>query len=64
MSVISESEEWLEWFSSNKARVDITSAAAAGTGLCMMGLVLLKVSMLDRVDPLDLSAWCILCFSQ
>lgn len=55
MSVLNELEEWLEWFSSNKARVDMTSAAAAGAGLCMTGLVLLKVSMLDRVDPLDLN---------
>jgi hypothetical protein len=56
MSVIRELEEWLEWFSSNKARVDMTSAAAAGAGLCMTGLVLLKASMLDRVDPLEVSA--------
>ena len=45
----------LQWFSRNRARVDMTSAAAAGAGLCMTGLVLLKVSMLDRVDPLDFS---------
>jgi hypothetical protein len=33
----------------------MTSAAAAGAGLCMTGLVLLKASMLDRVDPFDFS---------
>ena len=54
MSVINDFEDWLEWFSSNTVRVDMTSAAAAGAGLCMTGLVLLKASMLDRVDPLDL----------
>ena len=48
-------EQWLEWFSRNKARVDITSATAAGAGLCMMGIVLLKVSILDRVDPVHWS---------
>jgi len=55
MSVINELEDWLEWFSSNTARVDITSAVAAGAGLCLTGLVLLKTSMLDRVDPLELT---------
>ena len=53
MSVFIELEEWLEWFSRNRARVDMTMAAAAGVGLCMMGLVLLKFSTLDRVNPLD-----------
>ena len=55
MSVNNELEEWLEWFSSNRARVDLTSAAAAGACLCITGLVLLKASMLDRVDPLNFS---------
>ncbi|HKY42393.1 MAG TPA: hypothetical protein VJM50_04825 [Pyrinomonadaceae bacterium] len=54
MSVFIELEEWLEWFSGNRARVDMTMAAAAGAGLCLTGLVLLKVSMLDRVDPVEL----------
>jgi len=55
MSATNELEEWLEWFSRSSARVDMTAAAAAGAGLCMTGLVLLKASMLDRVDPLDSS---------
>jgi hypothetical protein len=53
MSVTNDLEDWLEWFSGNTARVDISSGAAAGAGLCVTGLVFLKISMLDRVDPLD-----------
>ena len=37
--------------------MDITSAVAAGAGLCLTGLVLLKASMLDRVDPVGLSGF-------
>lgn len=55
-------EDWLEWFASNTARVDIASAVAAGAGLCMTGVVLLKISMLDRVDPLDLRGLALLVF--
>ena len=54
MSLTNELEDWLEWFSSNNARVDMASAAAGGAGLCLTGLVLVKVSILDRVDPVDL----------
>jgi hypothetical protein len=48
MSVTNDLEEWLEWFSSSTVRVDVTSAGAAGAGLCMMGLVLLKISKLTE----------------
>ena len=55
--VINDLEEVLEWFASNTARVDIAGAIAAGAGLCVTGLVFLKASMLDRVDPLDLNGF-------
>jgi hypothetical protein len=46
-------DEWTEWLQSNSARVDLASGVAAGAGLSMMALVLLNVSVLRRVNPMD-----------
>lgn len=49
-------DDWIEWLSRNRLHVDMTSAAAAGGGLSVTGIVLLKASMLDRAHPVEFSA--------
>jgi branched-subunit amino acid ABC-type transport system permease component len=44
-------DELIEWLQGHHARIDLTSAVAAGAGLSLMGVVLLNVSYLRTVNP-------------
>lgn len=55
VSATNRLDEWIEWLQSSRARVDLASALAAGYGLSVMGLVLLNITFLRRLNPLDLS---------
>ena len=44
-------DEWIEWLQGKHARLALVSALAAGAGLSLMGVVLLNVTFLRRVNP-------------
>jgi hypothetical protein len=46
-------DDLIEWLQGNRSRIDLVSAVAAGAGLSLMGIMLLNVSYLRTVNPLD-----------
>jgi biotin transporter BioY len=53
MSETNVLDESIEWLQGNEARIDLASAVAAGAVLSVLGVVLLNVSYLRTLNPLD-----------